>query len=80
MRHCIIMAIVQTELKKWGNSMAVVIPKETIEKEHLKESEKITLIIVKESKNVLKETFGTFKFKKSGQQMKDELRKELYND
>ena len=80
MIHCITMAIVQTELKRWGNSMAIVIPKETVEKEHLKESEKITFIILKESKNLLKETFGTFKFKKSGQQMKNELRKELYND
>lgn len=60
--------------------MAVVIPKEAVAKEHLKEGEKVTLIIVKENKNVLKETFGTFKFKKSAQQMKDEIRKELYND
>ncbi len=74
------MTIVQNELKKWGNSIAVVIPKETVEKEHLKEGEQVTLIIVKESKNVLKKTFGTFKFNKSGQQMKDEIRKELYND
>ena len=74
------MVVVQNEIKKWGNSMAVVIPKEAVEKEHLKEGEKVTLIIVKENKNVLKETFGTFKFKKSAQQMKDEIRKELYND
>ena len=33
-----------------------------------------------QGKNILKETFRSFKFKKSGQQMKDELRKELYND
>lgn len=74
------MTIIKTELKKWGNSMAVVIPRETVEKEHLMENEKLTLIIVKESKNVLKETFGTFKFKKTGQQLKDEIRRELYND
>ncbi len=76
------MVVVQNEIKKWGNSMAVVIPKEAVEKEHLKEGEKVTLIIVKENKNVLKETFGIGKgiLKKSAQQMKDEIRKELYND
>ena len=73
------MTVIKTEVKKWGNSMAVVIPKEAVKLEHLKENQKVTLIIVKES-NVLKETFGTFKFKKSAQQMKDEIRKELYNE
>lgn len=80
MRLCIIMTVIQTEVKKWGNSMAVVIPREITKKEHIKENQKLTLIIVKETKNVLKETFGTFKFKKSAQQMKDEIRKELYNE
>lgn len=52
--------------------MVVVIPREIVEKEHLKESEKVTLIIIKEDKNVLRETFGLGKgiLKKSGQQMK----------
>ena len=76
------MTFIKTEVKKWGNSMAVVIPNETVKKEHLKESETITLIIIKENKNVLKETFGIGKgiLKKTGQQMKDEIRKELYNE
>lgn len=31
-------------------------------------------------KNVFKKTFGTLKFPKSAQEIKDELRKELYDD
>ena len=33
-----------------------------------------------EIKSMLRKTFGTFKFKKTGQQMKDEIRKELYKE
>lgn len=73
------MVVLKTEVKKWGNSLGIVLPKEVVEKEHIKENQKINIIIFKEN-NVLKETFGTFKFKKSAQQMKDEIRKELYND
>ncbi len=31
-------------------------------------------------KNAFKKTFGTLKFPKSAQEIKDELRKELYDD
>lgn len=68
------------EVRKWGNSLGIIIPKETVEREHIKEKERIRLIIVRES-NVLSKTFGMVKrkWKKSAQQIKDEARKELYN-
>ena len=45
----------------------------------MKVNERFKLILIPE-KNVLKETFGTLKFKKSTEQMMKELDKELYND
>ena len=66
---------VQTVLRKWGNSIGVVIPKEIIEKEQLREGEEVFIII--ESKNDLKEVFGSLKdWKINTQKLKDELRKE----
>ena len=67
--------------RKWGNSIGVILPKDIIEKEHIKENMRINILISKKS-NVLNETFGMLKgkFKKSSQQMKDELKKELYKE
>jgi len=77
------MVVVETKLKKWGNSLGLIIPKEVIDKENLKEEEKVRVILVnKNSSKVLRETFGMLKgkIKKPTQQIKDELRRELYND
>lgn len=75
------MAEAIAEVRKWGNSLGIIIPKETVEKEHIKEKEKIRFIIVRDS-DVLSKTFGMVKgkWKKSAQQIKDQARKELYND
>jgi len=71
----------ESTLRKWGNSFGIVIPKDVAESEHLKEKEKIKFLILRDNK-VLKETFGMMKgkWKKSTQNIKDQLRKELYND
>ncbi len=76
------MTVIETKVKKWGNSFGVVIPMEVIQKESIKEDECIRVMILRDSREAFKKTFGMGKGKliKSGQQMKDELRKELYND
>lgn len=70
----------ETITRKWGNSLGIILPKEVVEKENIKENEKIRVFIFKK-KDTLKKTFGMLKskMKKSTQQIKDELRKELYN-
>jgi len=67
--------------RKWGNSIGITFPKELVQKEHMKENQKIRVIVVTQD-NTLKETFGLLKgkLKKSAQQIKDELRAELYDD
>ena len=72
----------ETKLRKWGNSFGVVIPMDVVEREGMKEDETVRIIVIKDSREAFRKTFGMLKGKlrKSSQQMKDELRKELYND
>ena len=70
---------VEAKVRKWGRSFGVVIPKDKVKKEGIKENETITLLITKKT-NVLKETFGTFKFKKSTQEMLDEIDRESWDE
>lgn len=74
------MAVIETKLRKWGNSFGVVIPIEIVEKERMRENENLKLIVLKDSRKVLEETFGSLKgkLKKSAQEIKDELRRDLY--
>ena len=70
---------VEAKVRKWGRSFGVVIPKEKIKEEGIKENETVTLLVGKKT-NVLKETFGTFKFKKTTQEMLDEIDKEGWDE
>lgn len=76
------MTVVETKLRKWGNSFGVVIPMDVVEKEGMKEDENVRIIVVKNSREAFRKTFGMLKgrLRKSSQQMKDELRRELYSD
>ena len=76
------MEVIEARLKRWGNSLGIVIPVEIISKEGMKENEDVKIILVKDSRNALRDTFGMGKgkLKKTGQEFKDELRRELYND
>ena len=70
----------ETITRKWGNSLGVTLPKEVIEKEHIKEHEEIRILILKQDRT-LKRTFGMAKgkWKKTAQRIKDELRAELHH-
>ena len=67
---------IEVKVKKWGNSMGVILPKWVVEKEKLKENQKIRLSIIKETD--LSDIFGVLKgkLKISAQKFKDEMRKE----
>jgi len=65
---------IEVKLKKWGNSMAVIVPNAVIEKKNLKENDTILIEIVKEAD--LSGVFGMIKKRKmSGQEAKDLARK-----
>ncbi|MBI5002308.1 hypothetical protein HZC31_02905 [Candidatus Woesearchaeota archaeon] len=59
-------------LKKWGNSIAAIFPKEVVEKERLKVNQKISIHIIKKAD--LRNIFGTLKTKMTGQEFKDMAR------
>lgn len=66
-------------LRKWGRSLGVVIPKEIAKKEGIKVNDKVEILIRKKS-NVIKETFGTLKFKESTDKILKEIDKDLWHD
>lgn len=70
---------VEAKIRKWGRSFGVVIPKDRVKEEGIKENETIKLLIAKKT-NVLKETFGTMKFKRSTQEMLDESDREDWDE
>ena len=67
---------IEVKTKKWGNSIGIVIPSETVEKLNLVPEQKVIIEITKED-NVLKELFGSFKFKKPTEQILKEVRKDF---
>ena len=70
---------IRSKLRKWGNSLGIVIPRSKAEKGEMRENEEVIALLIKRE-NILRETFGTFKFKKSTQKMMDEIDEELYNE
>jgi len=66
---------IKTIARKWGSSLAVIIPKEVAEKKQLKENSEITITVskVRPKAGIL---FGKFPNwnGKSTQQIKDEMR------
>ena len=65
----------EVTVRKWGNSLGVILPKEVVEKRSLKENDKIVLIDVVKKVD-LTPLFGSLKGKirLSGQQLKDMAR------
>ena len=67
------MSEVDVFARKWGDSLAVIIPNDIVKKEKISANEKLHIIIKKEAD--FSDLFGKFKTKKSAQQLKDESRK-----
>lgn len=65
---------IEVELKQWGNSIGVIIPKNIINSLKARPGEKI-LIEVERKENPLKELFGALKFTKPTSQLLKEARK-----
>lgn len=71
---------IKTKLRRWGNSLGVVVPQHIIEKEKSKEGDDVILLFKKNDDNLLKEIFGTHKFSKQTDELLREVDEELYND
>ena len=67
--------VIQTKLRRWGNSIGIVIPNEFLREKNLKEGEEVVINI--EKKESIRNIFGSLKnWKINAQKVKDEIRKE----
>ena len=65
---------IEAKIKRWGNSMAIIVPNRIIEEKRLKENDKIIVEVVKKAD--LSDIFGIIKKRKmSGQEFKNMVRK-----
>ena len=65
---------IQAKIRKWGNSMAVIIPNRLIQERRFKENDEIIIEIVQRAD--ISNNFGLIKKRKmSGQEFKDMVRK-----
>ena len=69
------MAELTAQIREWGRSIGIVIPKDFALKSNLKSGDKIKLLILK-NKNPLKETFGIAKFSRPTSKILNEVDKE----
>ena len=63
----------KAEIKKWGHSLGIIIPKQFAKKLNLKEREKVELKLKKISSDLMS-LFGTLKFKEPAAKIKKELK------
>ena len=64
---------VEVVVRKWGNSVGIVFPKEFVSKKHLKANQKILIEVVKEAD--IRKLHGILPRKMSGQAFKGMVRK-----
>jgi len=67
----------KTKLKKWGNSLGVVIPKEEIRKSGLRPHQTVRVLVSPAKTTKVKDIFGKLKAKKPTKQIMREIDEEL---
>ena len=68
-----LMMEIKAKTKKWGNSIGILIPKEAIKKENIKPDQEVTVLISSKPITTGRDIWGTFKFKKSAEQLMREV-------
>ncbi len=62
----------EVEIRRWGNSLGIILPKEVVQQKGLKEKDRVIIEIVNPA--VFRSLWGTLKTKKTAQQLKDMAR------
>jgi len=68
---------IKAKIKKWGNSIGILIPKEAIRKENIKPDQEVTVLISAKPITKGKDIWGTLKFKESTEKLMREIDKEF---
>jgi antitoxin component of MazEF toxin-antitoxin module len=67
---------IETLTRKWGNSIAIIIPSRIVDQEKIKENQEVIVKVEKKKVLLVKDVFGKFPQlrKWSAQELKDEAR------
>lgn len=73
---------ITTKIRRWGNSFGILLPREILKKEHLKEGSEVTLNINTAKVTKVKDIFGLLKgkIKKDTQTLMDEVDRDLWGE
>ena len=52
------MSVIETKVRRWGNSFGIIIPNEIVDRENIKENDNIKILIMRDSREAFKKTFG----------------------
>jgi len=74
------MKVMETRVKKWGNSMGILIPKDIIEKEHIKEGAEVEIVLTLKNKTTVNDIFGAIKLKRPTDKILKEVDEDLWPD
>ena len=65
---------VSARIRRIGNSLGIIIPRDEVDKRNIKEGDLVEVEVLRRIN--LKEMFGSVKFRKTAQELKDEMRSE----
>ena len=68
---------IKAKTRKWGNSIGVIIPKEVIRQQNITPDQEVTILINSKPITTGKDIWGTFKSKKSTEQLMREADKDF---
>ena len=68
---------IETETRKWGSSLGLVIPRKIVKEERIQAGQKIRIDILTKKKTTGADIFGKLKFKKPIQVLLDETDKDF---
>ncbi|MBI2147829.1 AbrB/MazE/SpoVT family DNA-binding domain-containing protein [Candidatus Woesearchaeota archaeon] len=71
--------VVEAKARSWGRSLGFVIPKDAVEREHIKSGDEFDVLIIRKT-NALKETFGIAKSKLPTGQILKEVDEECWDE
>ncbi len=69
----------KAQVRAWGRSLGVVIPKDVVAQERLKAGDTVNLLVGRRT-NPIQKSFGTFKFRKTTRQLLKEVDKESWDE
>ena len=68
----------KAKIRRWGNSFGIVVPLKAVEDEGVRDGDEVKIFMKRAKGNVLRETFGTLKSRKTTKKIMKEIDEDLY--